>query len=107
MEDGIVVSKLDGRVKPGHDGASLLHLQHIAQRKAEQEDQHARDQLLDGARGRDGARHDGHGVLPGIEFEAVEAAIHAVRGVAAAIEHDEGVAEGEVQRLGARVGLAA
>ena len=41
MEDGIVVSKLDGRVKPGHDGASLLHLQHIAERKAEQEDHHA------------------------------------------------------------------
>ncbi len=34
--------------------------------------------------------------------EAVEAAIHAVRGVVAAIEHDEGIVEGEVQRLGAR-----
>ena len=85
----------------------LFHLQHVAQRKAEQEDQHARDQLLDGARGRYGARHDGHGVLPGIHFEAVEAAIHAVRGVAAAVEHHKRVAEGEVQRLGARVCLAA
>ena len=46
----------------------LFHLQHVAQRKAEKEDQQARDQLLDGARGRDGARHDGHGVLPGIEL---------------------------------------
>ncbi len=92
---------------PSHDGAGLLHLQHIPQRKAEQEDQHARDQLLDGARGRDGARHDGHRVLPGIEFEAIEAAIHAVGGVAAAIEHDKGVAEGEMQRLGAGVRLAA
>ena len=42
----------------------LFYLQHVAQRKAEQKDEHARDQLLEGARGEDGARHDGHGVLP-------------------------------------------
>ena len=44
---------------------------------------------------------------PAVKLHAVEAAINAVRGIAATVKHDKGVADREMQRLSAGVRLAA